>query len=66
VAPRHAAGPHEPESRWLDKVVADANFPCETNGLVFCDTLAANYPKVIDYYLRGGKERLQADVGQRA
>jgi hypothetical protein len=34
--------------------------------LVFCDTLAANYPKVIDYYLRGGKERLQADVGQRA
>jgi hypothetical protein len=51
---------------WLDKVVADANFPCETNGLVFCDALAANHPKVIDYYLRGGKERLQADVGQRA
>ena len=47
---------------WLDEVIADAGFPCETNGLLFCDTLAANYPKVIDYYLRDGKDRLQAEL----
>jgi hypothetical protein len=41
-----------PDLGWLDDIIADADFPCETNGLVFCDTLAANYPKVIDYYLR--------------
>ena len=45
---------------WLDQVVDGADFPCETNGLLFCDTQAANYPKVIDYYLRDGKDRLQA------
>ena len=47
---------------WLDSYIADAGFPCETNGLLLCDTLAANYPKVIDYYLRDGKERLQAEM----
>ena len=47
---------------WLDRYVADAGFPCETHGLLLCDTLAANYPKVIDYYLRDGKERLQAEM----
>ena len=30
--------------------------------LVFCDTLAANYPKVVDYFLRDGKDRLQAEM----
>jgi hypothetical protein len=47
---------------WLDNFTADAGFPCETNGLLFCDTLAGNYPNVIDYYLRDGKERLQAGM----
>ncbi|WP_166460478.1 restriction endonuclease [Mycobacterium paragordonae] len=47
---------------WLDEVVKDAEFTCETNGLTFCDSLAAQYPKVIDYYLRDGKDRLQAEV----
>ena len=44
---------------WLDTLTAHATFPCEPNGLVFCDTLAAHYPKAIDYYLRDGKDRLQ-------
>lgn len=47
---------------WLHEVVKDAEFTCETNGLAFCDGLAAQYPKVIDYYLRDGKDRLQAEV----
>lgn len=47
---------------WLDTIVADAGFPCETNGLVFCDTYAADYPNVVDYYLRDGRERLQEQM----
>jgi hypothetical protein len=47
---------------WLDDIIAYADFPCETNGLVFCDTLAANYAKVIGYYLRDGNDRLQAEM----
>ncbi|WP_319448962.1 MULTISPECIES: restriction endonuclease [unclassified Mycobacterium] len=49
---------------WLDAITARAEFPCETNGLLFCDTQAANFPKVIDYYLHDGKDRLQATMNQ--
>ncbi|MFI2842329.1 hypothetical protein [Mycolicibacterium sp. PDY-3] len=44
---------------WLDDVLRDATFPCEPHGLVYCDTLAAHYPKVIDYYFGDGRQRLQ-------
>jgi hypothetical protein len=47
---------------WLDGVIENAEFPCETNGLVFCDTMAADYPNVVDYYLRDGKDRLQTEL----
>lgn len=47
---------------WLDEITDEAEFDCETNGLLFCDTLAAHDPKVIDYYLRDGKDRLQAEL----
>ena len=49
---------------WLDAVTASADFPCETHGLLFCDTQAANFPKVIDYYLHDGKDRLHATMNQ--
>ncbi|WP_157900980.1 hypothetical protein [Mycobacterium terramassiliense] len=45
---------------WLDAHTANADFPRATHGLLMCDTLAAEYQNVIDYYLRDGKERLQA------
>jgi len=49
------------ELRWFhDELTRDCEFPCEISGLLFCDTMAAHYPKVVDYYLRDGKERLQA------
>jgi hypothetical protein len=49
------------ELRWFhDELTKDCGFPCEINGLLFCDTMAARYPKVIDYYMRDGRERLQA------
>ena len=38
----------------------DADFPCAAKGLLYCDTKAAQYPKIVDYYIRDGKERLQA------
>jgi hypothetical protein len=47
---------------WLDTYTADTDFPRKTHGLLMCDTLAADYPNVIDYYLRDGKERLQAEM----
>ncbi|MEN4446349.1 hypothetical protein [Mycobacterium sp. SM3041] len=49
-------------ANWLKQLTADAKFPCETHGLLYCDTKAAQYPKVVDYYMRDGKERLQAAV----
>jgi hypothetical protein len=49
---------------WLDTYITDVevDFPCETHGLLLCDTLAARYPNIVDYYLRDGKERLQAEL----
>lgn len=47
---------------WLDDYIGESDFPCETHGLLLCDTLAATYPNVIDYYLRDGKERLQSQL----
>jgi hypothetical protein len=52
--------PTDNELRWFEELTTNSGFPCELNGLLFCDTLAANYPKVIDYYLRDGKDRLVA------
>ncbi|UVO12340.1 hypothetical protein NM962_21155 [Mycobacterium sp. SVM_VP21] len=49
-------------ANWLKELTAAAEFPCETHGLLYCDTKAAQYPKVVDYYMRDGKERLQAAV----
>lgn len=53
-------------AQWLKDLTEGAEFPCETHGLLYCDTKAAQYPKIIDYYLRDGKDRLQAAVGDLA
>jgi hypothetical protein len=51
------------ELRWFhEELPKDCDFDCEIHGLLFCDTLAAQYPKVVDYYLRDGRERLQDAV----
>ena len=44
---------------WLGDLTKNADFRCNTNGLTFCDTLAAHYPEIIDYYLQDGRQRLQ-------
>lgn len=43
---------------WLE----DPGRQVEWKGLSFCESLAADYPRVIDYYLHGGKDRLRAAV----
>ncbi|MDP8017644.1 restriction endonuclease [Prescottella equi] len=51
---------------WLDSLGKDHPFPCRWVGLNRLETLAAMYPQVIDYYLRDGKERLQAQTDRLA
>lgn len=58
--------PTDNELKWLKGVTIGADFPCETNGLLYCDTLAARFPKVIDYYLHDGRERLQEQMNNLA
>ena len=56
--------PTKEQLSWLEGVTSGASFPCVWRGLDFVDGLAANYPEVIDYYLKDGKERLE-EVVQR-
>ncbi len=61
----HLVMPLDPTDQnlaWLSEVTRDTEFPCEINGLVWCDSMAAAYPTVIDYYLRDGKDRLEAQM----
>ena len=45
---------------WLEGFTAGHGLPAQWRGLDFLEGLAADYPSVIDYYLRDGKDRLQA------
>jgi hypothetical protein len=54
--------PTKEQLKWFKKLTEGATFPCAWRGLDFVDGLAAKYPDVIDYYLRDGKERLEATI----
>jgi hypothetical protein len=54
--------PTKEQLEWLKGLVSEAHFPCVWLGLDFVDGLAAKYPEVIDYYLRDGKDRLEATI----
>ena len=45
---------------WLEGFTAGHGLLAQWRGLNFLEGLAADYPSVIDYYLRDGKDRLQA------
>ena len=47
---------------WFSNLTDDVGFLCEWVGADKLGVLAANYPAIIDYYLRDGKERLAAAV----
>ncbi|GAB3236916.1 hypothetical protein GCM10027447_35650 [Glycomyces halotolerans] len=52
--------PTHENREWLDDLLRNADFNHYWHGLVVVDDLAAEYPDVIDYYLRDGKDRLNA------
>jgi hypothetical protein len=59
--------PTKEQLKWFDEeLTADAKCPCIWKGLDYPEGLAAKYPEVIDYYLRDGKERLEATVRREA
>lgn len=60
VNPRN---PTNEQRAWLmGEVTAGAGFPRFWHGLDYVDGLAAEFPDVIDYYLRDGKDRLEAKI----
>jgi hypothetical protein len=56
--------PTREQFKWLGDEAANLNVPfkVEWKGLGFLEGLAADYPQVIDYYLRDGKDRLQDSI----
>ncbi|VXC09664.1 hypothetical protein [Aeromicrobium sp. 9AM] len=52
------------ERTWLTRAAKrlETPFPHDWKGLDFLDSLASKYPSVIDYYLRGGRERLESRI----
>ncbi len=46
--------------QWLEGFTTGHGLLAQWRGLDFLEGLAADYPSVIDYYLRDGKDRLQA------
>jgi hypothetical protein len=56
--------PTREQYQWLQDEAAGADVPfsVEWRGLRFLEGLAADYPQVTDYYLRGGKDRLDGSI----
>lgn len=51
--------PTSGEQEWFDSLTADLEFPCDWEGEVFWHQMAAEFPQVIDYYLRDGRDRVE-------
>lgn len=49
---------------WLSELTADLPYTCDWRGLSFIDGLAAEFPDVIDYYIRDGRQRLEDVIGK--
>ncbi len=47
---------------WLETLTKGAGFSVEWRGLSFVDGLASEFPDVVDYYLRDGRDRLETAV----
>jgi transcriptional regulator with XRE-family HTH domain len=54
--------PTNEQLRWFEEMIRYARFPCRWHGLDFVDSLVSKYPEVVDYYLRDGKDRLEATI----
>lgn len=53
-----------PSLKWFRKLTEDQPFPCTWLGEDFLDGLAAEFPDVIDYYFRDGKDRLSVALAE--
>jgi hypothetical protein len=51
--------PTSGEQDWFEQLTNDAPFPCDWDGEVFWNKLAARHSHVIDYYLRDGRSRVE-------
>lgn len=51
--------PTKENVQWLEALNKDDQFDAQWKGLGTFDNWAIDYPKVIDYYFHGGRERLQ-------
>ncbi|MEU6417832.1 restriction endonuclease [Streptomyces spiralis] len=54
--------PTKENLQWLQGLPTLPNVTVGWRGLIFIEGLVAEFPDVVDYYVRGGKERLQAAV----
>lgn len=51
---------------WLKTLESTGPFPCEWRGLSHVDGWAAQFPDVVDYYFRDGRERLAGELARFA
>lgn len=58
--------PTPPNITWFAALTKGLPFKCRWVGLNRIERLAANQPQVIDYYLRDGRERLEAQTARLA
>lgn len=65
VAAWHLVMPLDPTKEnynWLRKLTSNLPYSCHWKGLTFLDGLAAKYPEVVDYYIEGGRQRLEKTI----
>jgi len=56
--------PSADELDWFRGVTTDRAFPCHWFGLDQLELLAVEFPEVIDYYVRDGRDRLEQSIAQ--
>jgi hypothetical protein len=56
--------PTTEDEAWLETLTAGAGYTCRWLGLDYCETLVADHPAVVDYFLFDGKDRLDNTIQQ--
>lgn len=54
--------PTKENDKWLEELNKDDEFDAQWQGLTAFDNWAIDYPKVVDYYFEGGRERLRKEL----
>ncbi|MFP5022519.1 hypothetical protein [Pseudonocardia phyllosphaerae] len=56
--------PTPPSLKWFRELTDQGVFSCSWLGQDFLDSLASEFPDVVDYYFRDGKERLSVAIAE--